>query len=175
MSDIVNEARFGNCDAVLSAISNKSDIDVVDEQGYTMLMCMAAQGQLEVVEKLLEAGADPYIRCQAIGKWGLVAMDFALQAQEERVTEYSTLEFARIIKRLEPPEAEEDEMRGAELLEAYCPALSRYFQGMCGEPLTEEIDYAEQRRQMLRNQKNQQLSGAAANAPLKYAVKEINA
>eukprot|EP00238_Polyblepharides_amylifera_P005019 CAMPEP_0196594218 /NCGR_PEP_ID=MMETSP1081-20130531/77696_1 /TAXON_ID=36882 /ORGANISM="Pyramimonas amylifera, Strain CCMP720" /LENGTH=99 /DNA_ID=CAMNT_0041918421 /DNA_START=274 /DNA_END=573 /DNA_ORIENTATION=- len=90
---------------------------MTDQVGNTALMCMAAQGQLEMVHRLLSLGADPYMQCKAIGRVGWVAMDFALQAQEQTVRTIPGLNFARIVALLTPPDAEEDELRGAEELD----------------------------------------------------------
>uniref|UniRef100_A0A7S0MQL8 Ankyrin repeat domain-containing protein n=1 Tax=Pyramimonas obovata TaxID=1411642 RepID=A0A7S0MQL8_9CHLO len=113
----VDDARDGNFDAVREALAKGVDVNQKDELGYTALMCAAGQGQYEICQTLFDAGADPFVFCQAIGKKGFVAMDFALAAQDETVTKVSNTEYAKIIKLLSPPEAEEDELRGAEELD----------------------------------------------------------
>eukprot|EP00242_Pyramimonas_sp_CCMP2087_P004268 CAMPEP_0198198966 /NCGR_PEP_ID=MMETSP1445-20131203/2318_1 /TAXON_ID=36898 /ORGANISM="Pyramimonas sp., Strain CCMP2087" /LENGTH=118 /DNA_ID=CAMNT_0043868655 /DNA_START=57 /DNA_END=410 /DNA_ORIENTATION=+ len=113
---ILEDAKAGNYNAVQQAIANGADVNQQDEQNYTALMCMAAQGNYELVRQLFDAGADPFVYCQATGKKGFVAMDFALKAQDETVTHKSNTQFAKIIMLLSPPEAIEDAERGAEEL-----------------------------------------------------------
>mmetsp|Transcript_4993 Transcript_4993/g.9389 ORF Transcript_4993/g.9389 Transcript_4993/m.9389 type:complete len:140 (-) Transcript_4993:145-564(-) len=114
---IVEEAKQNNYVGVDEALARGEDVNSVDEFGNTALMCMASQGNFEMTQKLVKAGADPYLQCQAIGRKGWVAMDFALQTQEQTVRTVPGVNLAKIVALLSPPDAEEDEMRGLEELE----------------------------------------------------------
>jgi len=121
---LIECAKAADYEGVKKAVAEGQDVNQVDESGNTALMCMAYQGNFELVKMLVDAGAEPYLECQAIGRKGLVAMDFALQAMEQdnRVKTDSCVDFSKIVALLTPPDAEEDELRGAEELESRFPA-----------------------------------------------------
>ena len=86
------------------------DIDAVDEDGFSALMCVAYQGEWTLVQKLVEMGADKFVACAAKGKEGWTAYEFAYSAQDKLAAQGKqiTLNFPRIIRYLCPPDVEEE-------------------------------------------------------------------
>lgn len=77
-------ARFGDANRInmlLKMESAQEDIDVADGQGWTPLMLAAHCGHANIVEKLLDAGADPRLQ----NRDGNTAFDLACSGNHSSV------------------------------------------------------------------------------------------
>ena len=55
-------ARFGGPDEIELLVRSGAHVNAVGDMGYTPLHWAATEGRLEVVKRLLDLGADPYIK-----------------------------------------------------------------------------------------------------------------
>lgn len=58
--ELIEAVKSGNNEAVKQFIDDGAELNQQDKQGWTALNWAAAKGNLEVLETLLQAGADPF-------------------------------------------------------------------------------------------------------------------
>eukprot|EP00951_Prasinocladus_malaysianus_P026210 scaffold232027_cov44-Prasinocladus_malaysianus.AAC.1 len=99
--DIVAAARAGLLSVVREAVNGGCNVNATDVFGQTALMCMAGQGQLEMVQFLLFKGADPWLASAAPGRKGMSALDYCCMEQTNSATSEERLKYAKIGKVLQ--------------------------------------------------------------------------
>lgn len=59
--DLIEAVKSGNKESVRNLINAGAEVNQPDKQGWTSLSWAAGQGDLEIVEELIQHGADPFL------------------------------------------------------------------------------------------------------------------